>query len=262
MQCYVCGKDIGSGIGMCEQCKNERNARRDSPRSPSAIAASYVDSNEGAGFWVRLLAYLIDGYTISIGWGLISLLILTPLLSLSVMTLFSGWANRLSIAIFSTDHISLPAIIISTVFAILITFAITSIFIGFLYFALFESSSLMATPGKWLVGLKVSDLKNNRLTLGSAFLRSLAKIISWIPFGLGFVLIGVTEEKRGLHDLVARTRVFKGAEYTGSRILLAIVLAVVLMFINNFVSPSAKSKSTSFQSSSDETLSPVEAALK
>lgn len=123
----------------------------------------------------------------------------------------------------------------------------------------------MGTPGKLVLGLKVGDLRDGRLSLGRAVLRAIAKILSWIPIGLGFVLIGIVPEKRGLHDLVAGTRVYKGPDCAWSRIILGIALAVVLAIVNGFVSPAREAKSTSPHgrgSMQQQTLSPAEEALK
>jgi uncharacterized RDD family membrane protein YckC len=48
-----------------------------------------------------------------------------------------------------------------------------------LYFALSESSTHQATPGKRLLGLGVTDIAGNRIGFGRALLRTVVKLIPW-----------------------------------------------------------------------------------
>ncbi|MCG8347540.1 MAG: RDD family protein [Chloroflexales bacterium] len=104
------------------------------------------------------------------------------------------------------------------------------------YFALFESSSWQATPGKRLLRLKVTDLDGGRIGLGRALLRAIVLLIPFevnhvvlfradftgsAPSGLtlgGFALVWLllavylatallNRRGQSIHDLVARTQV-------------------------------------------------------
>ena len=75
------------------------------------------------------------------------------------------------------------------------------------YFIYFPSSEYMATPGKMAVGLIITDEHGNRIGAGTAAVRYLCYIISAIPIYIGFIIIGFTEKRMGLHDMIARTRV-------------------------------------------------------
>jgi uncharacterized RDD family membrane protein YckC len=81
--------------------------------------------------------------------------------------------------------------------------------IGWIYFWFFESSSHQATPGKMALGIIVTDLNGSRISLGRAAARDLSKILSALTLGIGFLMIGFTDEKRGLHDYIAGTLVVK-----------------------------------------------------
>jgi len=88
-----------------------------------------------AGFWIRFFAYLGDS---------IFIIIITTIITLPIPLLF---------------HISSE-----TVYSDFILNAISDIVIfilSWLYLSLFESSKFMATPGKMLVGIKVTDLSKN-----------------------------------------------------------------------------------------------------
>ena len=76
-----------------------------------------------------------------------------------------------------------------------------------LYFPLLESSGRQATFGKMALGVIVTDLGGNRISFARALARTLAKVLSGLPFYLGYLLAAVTEKKQALHDLIASTLV-------------------------------------------------------
>lgn len=72
-----------------------------------------------------------------------------------------------------------------------------------LYWPLFESSSWQATPGKRLCRLYVATLDGNRLSFTRAFIRNIAKLLSVLTLGFGFLMIAVTVRNQCLHDKIA-----------------------------------------------------------
>jgi uncharacterized RDD family membrane protein YckC len=85
--------------------------------------------------------------------------------------------------------------------------AILLIFGSWLYEAFMESSSYQATLGKMIFGMKVTDLNGNRISFERATGRHFAKWLSAITLFIGYIMVGLTERKQGLHDLVAGTLV-------------------------------------------------------
>jgi len=83
------------------------------------------------------------------------------------------------------------------------------------YFSYFESSEKQATIGKKEMGIIVTDLKGNRLTVTKAMIRSIIKYLGSIIFlvtSISFTInIGIlqsfvaifTPKKQALHDLIA-----------------------------------------------------------
>ena len=131
------------------------------------------------GFWLRVVAYIIDAILLNIALGL--------------LTLITGL--RL-IAYRATDHLEpLPTL--------------TPLVVGWLYFALMESSQRGATLGKMAVGLRVVTEQGQRLSFANATGRYFAKFISAIILGIGFLMVAFTDRKRGLHDMIANTLVVK-----------------------------------------------------
>jgi uncharacterized RDD family membrane protein YckC len=85
-----------------------------------------------------------------------------------------------------------------------------SIGAGWLYHAYFESSDWQGTVGKKVLNLIVTDLQGNRISFARASGRFFAKIISGlIPFGIGYILAGITEKKQALHDMIASCLVLR-----------------------------------------------------
>ncbi len=69
-----------------------------------------------------------------------------------------------------------------------------------------------ATPGKMALGLRVVRQDGAEpVGFGAAFMREvLGKLVSSLVLGIGYLMVGFRGDKRGLHDLIARTSVVKG----------------------------------------------------
>lgn len=75
------------------------------------------------------------------------------------------------------------------------------------YYAGMESSSWQATIGKRLLGIYVTDMKDQRLDFSRATVRWFAQILSGITLAIGYLMVAFTERKQGLHDMIAGTLV-------------------------------------------------------
>ena len=85
---------------------------------------------------------------------------------------------------------------------------VVTLVVGWLYFAVQESSIGQATLGKKIFRLQVTRLDGaTRLTFARASARYRRKLFSALPLMLGFVMVGVTAKKQGLHDFLAQTLV-------------------------------------------------------
>jgi len=63
-----------------------------------------------------------------------------------------------------------------------------------------------ATPGKKYCNIKIVDaLTYKEIDNKQAITRSLGYIVSTLIFLIGFIMVGFRQDKRGLHDLLART---------------------------------------------------------
>jgi uncharacterized RDD family membrane protein YckC len=133
-----------------------------------------------AGFappWKRLLAALVDG----ILWTLANVVLGVFVLALAVFT--GGWPYSAA-----TPYAS-------------------ALLVGWLYHALTESAPWQATPGKWLVDVRVCGTDGARLTFRRSSVRYFSKLLAAAPLGLGFLPALFRQDRRALHDLVAGTLV-------------------------------------------------------
>ncbi|MEQ1499180.1 MAG: RDD family protein [Novosphingobium sp.] len=146
------------------------------------------------GFWIRVAAYLIDTILLMVAGGVIG-----GILGASV-----GMANANDPEGFRNGILGIQMV---SLFA--------NLTIGWLYFALMESSANRATVGKIAVGLVVTDLDGGQIGFGRATGRYFAKILSSLILLIGFIMVGLTERKQGLHDMLAGTLVTKKGSLTG-----------------------------------------------
>jgi uncharacterized RDD family membrane protein YckC len=143
-----------------------------------------------AGFWIRVLAYLID--------CLVMMAVSCPL----------GILLGVGVAATGADQNSDSSIVTNGASNVM------SILIGWLYFSLLESSSWQGTVGKKVLGLRVTDLNGNRISFGRATGRYFGMILSSMICFIGFIMVAFTEKKQGLHDMIAGTLVLKGGAVT------------------------------------------------
>lgn len=199
--CSKCGAQNAVDARFCQKCGTTMTPAgiQTATSVPTAGYPTAVPSYNAAygGFWVRFVAFLIDAVVLGI--------VLVP-----VRVVFAGifgW-GALHGRVDRGDmvHLSLPFVVFP---------ALQLLFMGanWLYEALLLSSPWQATLGKKALGLKVTDDFGNRITFLRATGRHFAKWISFMTLCIGFIMIGFTERKRGLHDIIAGTLVMKDQRY-------------------------------------------------
>jgi uncharacterized RDD family membrane protein YckC len=138
------------------------------------------------GFWIRVVAYIIDGIILNIGFGIIGLI--------------------MGISLIPADPARMDP---AEVMAQLGPFQVVALVGSWLYFALLESSARGATVGKMAMGLRVVDEQGQRISFLRATGRFFAKFISGVILCIGYLMVAFTERKRALHDIMAGTLVVK-----------------------------------------------------
>ena len=200
IRCLRCGTNIQAPAQFCENCAAEQRAAgifqpsvpaqpgpavggaapmtvtcpacgaqapADATFCPSCGSNLISGARSYAGFWIRLLALIIDGLVLAIPQVIIALTV-------------SSVGGRL----------------------------VLNFLTGFLYtvgFWVLEG----ATPGKMLMGLKITMASGEPLTPGTAIVRYVGYFLSALTLGIGHLIIAFTPEKRGLQDYLAGTVVVR-----------------------------------------------------
>lgn len=138
------------------------------------------------GFWLRVVAYIIDTIILNVGFSALS--------SLMGLGLMLPWGRVPSM----TYGLSM-----------MIGYFVVMQAGTWLYYALLEASSLQATLGKKALGMVVTDLDGQPIGFGRATGRYFAKFLSAIILMVGYMMVGWTQRKQGLHDMLAGTLVYK-----------------------------------------------------
>ncbi|MBP3039679.1 RDD family protein [Bacillaceae bacterium Marseille-Q3522] len=136
-----------------------------------------------AGFWIRVAAMLVELFMLVI-------LYLIP----------SGLLTLTGDPLLNTAVRSVVLMVLSTGYAF--------------YAIMMPASKYQATLGKYIFGLKIVDESGIKLTPQQSAIRYFSQILSGITLFIGYIMIAFTKEKRGLHDLLAKTYVVKKAADT------------------------------------------------
>jgi uncharacterized RDD family membrane protein YckC len=191
--CSKCGAPMADGAAFCSTCGQAFSNAVALPRTPmmNVPAVAPAPRVEYAGFWLRFVAYLIDGVVISLGL----VLILIPLIFLT------GLGALLS-QIHPQDELNDAGVLL--IIGVIFLFFTVGLAVTWLYHALMESSEWQATVGKKALGLVVTDMAGRRVSFGRATGRHFAKIVTnMVPAFIGYIMAGFTEKKQALHDMMA-----------------------------------------------------------
>jgi uncharacterized RDD family membrane protein YckC len=109
------------------------------------------------------------------------------------------------------------------------------VLISFLYWPVLESTTRRGTVGKMMLGLVVADIDGGKLPFLRSLLRNLAKIISAIPFYIGFLLAAFTARKQALHDLITKAVVLRQGASSFVRALGVLVVGLLLLIAGGYL---------------------------
>jgi uncharacterized RDD family membrane protein YckC/Tfp pilus assembly major pilin PilA len=202
INCPKCNAENADQSLFCQQCGASMAFRR--PAAASAITAASSEASDSpyaaprasttaaathtadifAGFWLRLVAAIIDGIILNV---------VIWVVSFTMIAVASAGGNS------------------SVIIAATVATYIFSIVGNWLYFALMESSSKQATVGKMALGLKVVDEQGERIGFGRATGRHFGKLISSLIIGIGFLMAAWTRKRQALHDLMAGSLVVRNS---------------------------------------------------
>jgi uncharacterized RDD family membrane protein YckC len=212
MFCPSCGANVADGTAFCGTCGKPIIGYSVGPTSAPAVTVAppvavapgvYVaPATTGAprlyaGFWLRVVAYIIDSLVAGVAIGVVA--------AIGLAIVGIGFFRDLG------QQMSQP----NPVFPVALFFLIASFWIitmiaMWLYFAMMESSVRQGTLGKMALGLVVTDMEGRRISFGRATARFFSKLITGlVPLAIGYIMAGFTEKKQALHDMIASCLVLR-----------------------------------------------------
>jgi uncharacterized RDD family membrane protein YckC len=168
---------------VCPACKNTYAQKLREGVAPQAVVGPY----QYAGFWIRVLASIIDSIIVGVVDSIIQFTALRPMLGIG--------------------DVSDPTSLFAAAGAVGVL-GLVGIVVAACYEAIFVAQ-MGATPGKMALGMKVVRSDGSRIDLGRSFGRHFAKMLSAIILGIGYIMVAFDSEKRGLHDMICDTRVVR-----------------------------------------------------
>ena len=143
-----------------------------------------VGAGRYGGFWIRLVARLIDAILINV----ILLIVRIPF-GVTMFGPTSGADPRGAAARSAMLFVTLLSVVAAACYEI------------------FFIAARGATIGKMIFGLRVVRADGSKVSLGVSVGRYFAQLISSITLGIGYIMAGFDHQKRTLHDRICDTRV-------------------------------------------------------
>jgi uncharacterized RDD family membrane protein YckC len=78
-----------------------------------------------------------------------------------------------------------------------------------IYHMVMECTAKQGTYGKQLLKIKVSDMQGNRISFVRSVNRNVLKIVSVLPFFIGYIFSFFNKQQQCMHDMLAGTLVIK-----------------------------------------------------
>jgi len=188
--CSKCGALMADGTVFCSACGQAFSTAVSPARPVNAQVVAAAPRVEYGGFWLRFLAYLIDGAVITLGIFVVGI----PLVFLTGLGTFLSEIHP------DEDFNDAGFWLIM---GVIFLFVAVILAVTWLYHALMESSEWQATVGKRILELVVTDMAGRRVSFWRATGRHFAKIVSNMIYPFGHILAGFTAQKQALHDMIA-----------------------------------------------------------
>jgi uncharacterized RDD family membrane protein YckC len=159
---------------VCANCK-DRFAQKLREGVSLGVARHY------AGFWIRFLARVIDGILFGILFFIFGLVFFGS----------NGFALLAPYGARNFGIMFLLRLVIAAAYEIFLT------------------AQYGGTLGKLALGLRVITAGGDRLSLGLSTGRYFAQLLSAFTLTIGYIMAGIDDQKRALHDRICNTRVVR-----------------------------------------------------
>jgi len=139
-----------------------------------------------AGFWIRVVAFVIDSLILAVAFYAVMIPVGFGLFGAGVA---------------DVDGENLGLVLGAAGMFVLVSLAAQAAY------QVYFLTKHGATPGKMLLGLKVIRSDGGPISMGRAVGRMFANALSGIVLYIGYIMAGLDEQKRALHDHICDTRV-------------------------------------------------------
>ena len=197
LYCNQCGAPNTSEARLCSRCGGALNPTPAAQSSTAVAAPAQVATGSYApvrvagvqygGFWIRVIAFFVDGALVRAAIWPVSMIF-----GLSGLGMMGRGFPHGGVGM----HLFGGGVVVTLV-----------VFGSWLYEAFMLSSPYQATLGKMIFGMKVTDVYGNRISFARATGRHFGKWLSTAILGIGYVMVAFTQRKQGLHDILAETLV-------------------------------------------------------
>ncbi len=183
--CTFCGaslQDVVPGTRGDDPDRGERTGSTPGPTRPwdgPALAPKF------AGFWIRAVAYTLDGFVIAL------------LLFLLVGVGLFGYSSGSGTGALRSFSYTFDESVFSYLNLV--------VFILYMAYYTFFLGTRGQTPGKMLCGLKVLRTDGRPVGFGQAAIRTLGYFLNHFTLYIGFLWVAIDPRKQGLHDKIAGT---------------------------------------------------------
>ena len=190
---------VAAGSGFCSECGRPFPSNQLVTIGSAAVCAQCkpvylqrvreggqgIGARRYAGFWIRFVARVIDWVIVGVVYR-------------------DHHSARRSVR---TPRVSGdPAVALATGMAALGIFTLLSFALNAAYEIYFVSTR-GGTPGKLLLGLRITRADGSMLNVGQATGRYFAYVLDGFTLLIGFIIAGFDDQKRALHDRICDTRV-------------------------------------------------------
>jgi uncharacterized RDD family membrane protein YckC len=159
-----------------------------SPAGQGQAGYSQAQETRYRGFWIRLLARIIDGFVLGIPLGLV----------------FGFLA--IEVAISSDIHNGQPNTPATTIMVILYPIAALAVIAYYVFFW-----TRGGTLGMRLLKLRIADAQSGeRIGAGKAIVRLVGMVLAALPCYVGLLWVAFDRRKQGWHDKIAGTVIVQG----------------------------------------------------
>ncbi|MEW6039978.1 MAG: RDD family protein [Elusimicrobiota bacterium] len=161
----------------CKFCGNKLTAQQE-------IKSTVTD--RPAGFWIRTFSELID------------IVVVLILIKMAGFTAPVGLNYIIGSDISENFYIREGILLVSLAAIVFIV----------IFYEIWMHVRFGQTLGKMATGIRVITIDNAPVPYKLSLLRCIGKIINVLTCGIGFIMVAVSRQKRGLHDLIGNTSVY------------------------------------------------------